>query len=95
MPERKERNRILRELAARKNLDFRRSMVGRTLSVVTLQEPGAALSGTYLKVQLARAADPNRLIDVEIGGLTENGVCEAPGLLAVSGSQTDARKPKC
>ena len=77
MPVRKERNHILRELAARKNLDFRRGMVGRTLSVVTLHEPGAALSGNYLKVQLARAAEPNRLIDVEIGGLTESGIREA------------------
>ena len=77
MPVRKERNRILRELAARKNLDFRRGMVGRTLSVVTLHGPGAALSGNYLKVQLARAAEPNRLIDVEIGGLTESGMREA------------------
>jgi threonylcarbamoyladenosine tRNA methylthiotransferase MtaB len=77
MPVRKERNRILRELAARKNLDFRRSMVGRTLSVVTLNEPGTALSGNYLKVQLANPAEPNRLISVGIGGVTENGVREA------------------
>jgi hypothetical protein len=28
MPVRKERNRMLRELAARKNLEFRRSMLG-------------------------------------------------------------------
>jgi len=76
MPVRKERNRVLRELAARKNLEFRRSMVGRTLSVVTLHETGAALSGNYLKVQLARAAEPNRLVDVEIGGVTESGVRE-------------------
>ena len=77
MPVRKERNRILRELAARKNLDFRRGAVGRTLSVVTLHEAGAALSGNYLKVELARACEPNRLIDVEIGGVTEGGVREA------------------
>ena len=36
MEVRRERNRILRELAAAKNLEFRRSMLGRTLSVVTL-----------------------------------------------------------
>jgi threonylcarbamoyladenosine tRNA methylthiotransferase MtaB len=76
MPVRKERNRILRELAARKNLAFRQSMLGRRLSVVTLHEPGAALSGNYLKVQLACAVEPNRLMDVEIGGLTENGIRE-------------------
>jgi hypothetical protein len=40
---------------------------------VTLHEPGVALSGNYLKVQLARAAEPNRLMDVEIGGVTEGG----------------------
>jgi threonylcarbamoyladenosine tRNA methylthiotransferase MtaB len=87
MPVRKERNRILRELAARKNLDFRRGMVGRTLSVVTLHEPGAALSGNYLKVQLARACEPNRLIDVEIGRVTEGGVREAGPGLAIWGQQ--------
>jgi threonylcarbamoyladenosine tRNA methylthiotransferase MtaB len=81
MPVRKERNRILRELAARKNLEFRRGMVGRTLSVVTLHEPGAALSGNYLKVQLARPAEPNRLVDVEIGGVTESGVREVGQLV--------------
>ena len=80
MPVRKERNRILRELAARKNLDFRRTMVGRTLSVVTLHEPATALSGNYLKVQLAQAAEPNRLIDVTIGGVSETGLSESlPG----------------
>jgi tRNA A37 methylthiotransferase MiaB len=83
MPVRKERNRILRELAARKNLEFRRSMLGRTLSVVTLSEPAVALSGNYLKVQLARAAEPNMLMDVEIGGVTEGGVREAAALPSV------------
>jgi threonylcarbamoyladenosine tRNA methylthiotransferase MtaB len=97
MPVRKERNRILRELAARKNLDFRRSMLGRTLSVVTLHDPGESLSSNYLKVQLARPAEPNHLIDVEIGGLTETGLREAAtaGLLVVSGAQPEAFRPGC
>jgi threonylcarbamoyladenosine tRNA methylthiotransferase MtaB len=77
MAVRKERNRVLRALAARKNLDFRRAMIGRTLSVVTLHDPGAALSGNYLKVQLARPAEPNQLLDVKIGALTESGLTEA------------------
>ncbi len=91
MPVRKERNRILRELAAGKNLEFRRGMVGRTLSVVTLHEPCTALSGNYLKVQLARPAEPNRLMDVEIGGVTESGVREqCPGdLFVISGRTLD------
>jgi threonylcarbamoyladenosine tRNA methylthiotransferase MtaB len=75
-PVRKERNRILRELAAARNLEFRRSMIGRTLSAVTLNEPGAALSGNFLRISLAREAEPNRIIDVPIGGLTADGLSE-------------------
>jgi threonylcarbamoyladenosine tRNA methylthiotransferase MtaB len=74
---RKERNRILRELAAEKNLAFRRRMVGRNLSAVTLHEPGWALSENYLKVELARPMVANRIVEVEIGEVTEAGVREA------------------
>jgi len=73
---RKERNRILRELAARKNREFRERMIGRTLSVVTLEQAGMALSGNYLKVELAAPREPNRIIEVEIAGLTEAGLKE-------------------
>jgi threonylcarbamoyladenosine tRNA methylthiotransferase MtaB len=76
VPVRKQRNRILRELAATKNLEFRRRMAGQKLSVVTLEQPGAALSDNYLKVELARPRVPNRLIDVEIGGITPQGLRE-------------------
>jgi threonylcarbamoyladenosine tRNA methylthiotransferase MtaB len=75
-PIRKQRNRILRELAARKNLEFRRRMVGRRLSVVTLEQPGVALSDNYLKVELAALREPNRLCDIEIGGLSAAGLRE-------------------
>jgi len=51
MPVRKERNRVLRELAAEKNLEFRRAVMGRMLSVVTLED--GALSDNFLKVELA------------------------------------------
>jgi threonylcarbamoyladenosine tRNA methylthiotransferase MtaB len=77
MPVRKERNRVLRELAAEKNLAFRRQMVGRTLSVVTLEQEGMALSGNYLKVELATPRPPNNLMDVEIGAVTAAGLGEA------------------
>lgn len=77
MAVRKERNRILREVAARKNLEFRRSMVGRRVSAVTLNEPGTAVSSNYLKVELARPYEPNLLVDVEVGGVTESGIREA------------------
>ncbi len=74
MEVRKERNRILRELGARKNLEFRRSMIGRTLSVVTLAE--GALSDNFLKVDLAVARAANQMVDVKIGSLSASGLRE-------------------
>jgi threonylcarbamoyladenosine tRNA methylthiotransferase MtaB len=74
MEVRRDRNRILRELAARKNLEFRRGMLGRTLSVVTLGE--GALSDNFLKVELATPRAANQLLDVKIGSLTAAGLRE-------------------
>jgi len=74
MEVRRERNRILRELGARKNLEFRRSMIGRTLSVVTLAEGG--LSSNFLKVELAAGRAANRMVDVRIGSVSANGLRE-------------------
>jgi threonylcarbamoyladenosine tRNA methylthiotransferase MtaB len=74
MEVRKERNRILRELGARKNLEFRRSMVGRNLSVVTLAE--GALSDNFLKVELATSRPANQMLDVKIDSLSANGLRE-------------------
>ena len=74
MPVRKERNRVLRELAANKNREFRRRMIGRTLSVVTLDH--GSLSDNYVRVELARPRPANQLIDVEIGGTTGTGLRE-------------------
>ncbi len=76
IPVRKERNRILRDLAAAKNLEFRRRMVGKTLSVVTLAQRGMALSDNFLKVELASLREPNQLCDIEIGGITAAGLRE-------------------
>jgi threonylcarbamoyladenosine tRNA methylthiotransferase MtaB len=73
---RKERTRILRELGARKNLEFRKSMVGRTISAITLDN-GSAISENYLKVTLARPREANQIVGVVVGGLTLDGVCEA------------------
>jgi threonylcarbamoyladenosine tRNA methylthiotransferase MtaB len=76
MAVRKDRNRVLRELAAGKNLEFRQRMVGRMLSVVTLHEAGTALSGNYLKVGLTRVRAANELVDVRIGGVSGDGLVE-------------------
>jgi threonylcarbamoyladenosine tRNA methylthiotransferase MtaB len=74
-PVRKERTRALRDLAARKNLAFRRRMIGRTLSAVTLDN-GTALTENYLSVELASPRPANRIVDLTIGGLTANGLRE-------------------
>ena len=74
IPVRKERNRILRELGARKNLEFRQAMVGRKLSSVTLD--AGALSYNFLKIELDPQRPANRLVDVAIGGVTANGLRE-------------------
>ncbi len=80
------RNGILRQLAAAKNLEFRRRQLGRRLSVITLHD-GTALSDNYLKVVLQGAGRsipampppaPNRIVDVWITGLADNGLVGRP-----------------
>jgi threonylcarbamoyladenosine tRNA methylthiotransferase MtaB len=82
MAVRKQRNRVLRELAAAKNLAFRERMVGRTLKAVTL-EGAVALTENYLKVELGTERPANQLIEVKIAGVTEGGLRE--GVLSGTG----------
>ena len=77
IPIRKQRNKVLRDLAAKKHLEFRRSMVGRKLSVVTLGDGNFALSSNYLKVELAEPQSANLLLDIQIEGVTENNLRQA------------------
>ncbi len=69
----RERNRVLRELAAEKNRAFRESFVGHTLQVITLQSGGdgwtEALSDNYLKVRLAGQYEANRILRVDVAGV--------------------------
>jgi threonylcarbamoyladenosine tRNA methylthiotransferase MtaB len=78
MEVRKERNRILRELASSKNLEFRRSFIGRTVSAVTLTE--GALSDNFLRVELAAPRPANQMIDVRIGSVAVAGLREYSAL---------------
>jgi threonylcarbamoyladenosine tRNA methylthiotransferase MtaB len=73
---RRERNRILRQLAASKNLAFRHRMVGKKLAVVTINPPGSAITDNYLNVDLAQPVPPNRMMEIEIGSVTESGLRE-------------------
>ncbi|MBV9611492.1 MAG: tRNA (N(6)-L-threonylcarbamoyladenosine(37)-C(2))-methylthiotransferase MtaB, partial [Acidobacteriaceae bacterium] len=76
MEVRRERTRLLRELGERKNLQFRQSMVGKTLSAVTLEERGAALTTNFLKIEMSQDRPPNQLLDLPIGGVTAHGLRE-------------------
>lgn len=64
------RNRVLRELAAKKNLEFRKRFVGKTLDVITLQagdeSSTEALSDNYLKVRVGGRHEPNELMRVDV-----------------------------
>jgi threonylcarbamoyladenosine tRNA methylthiotransferase MtaB len=74
MEVRRERNRVLWELAARKNREFRERMVGRSLSVVTLRR--GALSDNFLRVELNQPGEANVLREVKIGAVTGAGLLE-------------------
>ena len=64
------RNRILRDLAAQKNLEFRQRFVGRELKVITLQaaeeRSTEALTDNYLKVEVTGHHPVNTWMQVEV-----------------------------
>ena len=70
----RERNRVLRELAAQKNLEFRERFLGKILNVITLQtndeHSTEALSDNYLKVRLAGQIPANQWLTARITDLT-------------------------
>lgn len=73
---RKARTRRLRDLSAQKNLEFRRRLTGTTLRAVTMPH-GMALTENYLKVEMSAPREPNRLVELNVGGITSNGLREA------------------
>ncbi len=73
---RRERTRILRDVSDKKNLEFRRRLIGKTLSAVTLEQRGVALTSNFVKVELACVREPNQLVAVQIDRLTPIGLSE-------------------
>jgi threonylcarbamoyladenosine tRNA methylthiotransferase MtaB len=71
---RKDRNRILRELANDKNAAFRQGMLGREFTAVTLDPPGLALTDNYIKATLDLPYSPNRLVRLRPSALNNQGV---------------------
>ena len=74
----RERNRVLRELAACKGLQFRRQFVGRTLKVIVLQTTGEqsteALSDNYLRVKVRDRHQPNTWVQATITHASAEGL---------------------
>ena len=66
----RQRSRILRELIDRKNLEFRRTLVGSTVSAVSLSSAEGttrALSDNFIEIHLnSEEIEPSRLIQVRI-----------------------------
>jgi threonylcarbamoyladenosine tRNA methylthiotransferase MtaB len=71
---RKERNRVLRDLANDKNAAFRRSLLGREFTAVTLDPPGLALTDNYIKATLDFPYAANRLVRLRPCALNDQGV---------------------
>jgi len=69
----RDRNRLLRELAAHKNCEFRKKFLNRTLEVITLQSGDGqwteALSDNFLKVRVYGHHPGNTWMKVEINDL--------------------------
>jgi len=74
----KERNRILRDLAAQKKLNFMRSFLHREITAITLnqQEDGCteALTDNYLKLQIPGHFPPNQWVTARVESVTEAGM---------------------
>jgi threonylcarbamoyladenosine tRNA methylthiotransferase MtaB len=66
----RERNRVLRELASQKKLEFMHSFVGRTVPAITLDVFDGvfteALTDNYLKLRLNGRHEPNRWLKVRV-----------------------------
>jgi len=73
---RRERTRILRAASDRRNLEFRRRMIGKSLSAVTLDQDGIALTSNFLKVQMAQPRAANQIMNLDIGAISEAGLRE-------------------
>jgi threonylcarbamoyladenosine tRNA methylthiotransferase MtaB len=74
----RERNRILRELAAEKSREFRRRFVGRTLHAITLSERSSdsteALTDNYIKLRIRGLHSANQWRSVLIEKLSDDGL---------------------
>ena len=78
---RRERTRLLREISDRKTAAFRRKLVGRTLSVVTLGGV-EAISSNYVPVRLASPQAAQRVMDVTVRSFDATAMSECLAILS-------------
>jgi threonylcarbamoyladenosine tRNA methylthiotransferase MtaB len=81
----RERNKILRDLAAEKKLAFMRSFVGKTVEAITLDvfdgESTEALTDNYLKLRLPGHHEPNRWLKAEVGQVADGALVAGSALI--------------
>lgn len=83
IPVAKEGNRILRELIAKKNRRWREQFIARTLEAITLHAntdgTTEALSNNFIKVQVTGEWPANTMVNVEVSGLSDDGLTGSLG----------------
>jgi threonylcarbamoyladenosine tRNA methylthiotransferase MtaB len=67
------RGKLLRDLVAEKNQTFRRSMIGRTVDVLTLED-GTGISSNFVRVSLPAGTPANHWTQAVVTALDDNGV---------------------
>jgi threonylcarbamoyladenosine tRNA methylthiotransferase MtaB len=77
IPVRQERTQILRAISERKNREFRARMIGKTLSAVTLESQGTALTSNFVTVRMSSRRPANSIVDLAISDLDSIGLRES------------------
>lgn len=83
MEVRRERNQILTQLGDRKNLEFRRSLMGKRVRAVTIGGPGVAMTTNYVRVELNEPKPARQAIEVVLGAVSPRGMREAAPLMVL------------
>lgn len=62
----RDRARIVRDIAARKSVEFRRNQVGRAMKALTVNDGASVVTGNYLKVRIANPQPRNAWVTVTV-----------------------------
>jgi len=86
----RERNRVLRDLIAEKNRNFRESFIGRDIAAITLAETEErgftrALTDNFLKLRLAGEHQPNQWMNVRVQSLDAEGLVGSQNVMVAHG----------